>query len=70
MLAKARRARKVHTCEDCRRVIGTGEVYLVHVASPDDYDLGNEHWCRMSECSTCARRYGRGDLIDAREATP
>ncbi|WP_410652086.1 hypothetical protein [Amycolatopsis sp. cmx-4-54] len=65
----ARRARKHHTHPYCC-VIKPGEVYLEHVAAPDDNDLGNTHWWRLPECAADARRYGRGDLIDAREATP
>jgi hypothetical protein len=64
----ARRARKPRRCADCRRQIAAGEIYLNHVASPDDPDLDNERWWRMSECSTCATRYGRNALIESRSA--
>lgn len=65
----ARRARKSQLCaHSC--LIWPGEVYLEHVAAPDHDGIGNTKWWRTVECATDARRYGRGDLIDAREARP
>ncbi|MFJ8815455.1 hypothetical protein [Amycolatopsis thermoflava] len=66
--ATAHRARKERRCSDCRRTIAVGEVYVRHVASPNDPDVGNEGWWRLNECADCARRCGRGDLIETRAA--
>jgi hypothetical protein len=68
MRTTARIARKRRRCTDCRQQITPGETYLHHVASPNDSELGNERWCRMAECTACATRYGRSQLIDARNA--
>lgn len=64
----ARKARKVHDCADCRREIRIGEIYLRHVAAPDDGDLGNEGWWHIVECRDCAARgtNNRVALIEAR----
>lgn len=45
------------------RLINPGEVYLEHVISPGDSDVGNVTWWRSSECSDCATRCGRGHLL-------
>ena len=58
------RSHRFRLCESCRGSIKVGDLYLTHVASPDHDDLGNTHWWRTSECADCARRYGRGALID------
>lgn len=65
----ARRARKAHDCADCRREIEPGEIYLRHVATPDDPDLGNEGWWHIIECADCATRYGRTQLLEERAAS-
>lgn len=57
-------SRRFRLCESCRGSIKVGERYLKHVASPGHEDLGNTHWWRSTECAECARRYGRGALID------
>lgn len=63
----ARRAKVPHNCESCYPYgqIKPGDIYLEHVAAPGMYDL--EGWMRTAECRECAERYGRGDLIKARE---
>jgi hypothetical protein len=69
----ARRARTPRRCADVdhkQPCIRPGDVYLEHVASPDHDGLGNTGWWRLPECAADARRYDRGHLIDAREATP
>lgn len=63
-------ARKRHRCgvEGWRyqcRVIQPGEVYLEHVSAPGHEDIGNTHWLRCRECSDCATRYGRANLLGA-----
>lgn len=58
-----RTARKHHKCP-CLRTIKPGERYLVHVASPNHDDLGNERWWRVPECGACARQSGRGELLE------
>lgn len=70
----ARRARRRVYADCCSyrtdaTYIQPGEVYLRHVLFP-----GNDVWDNrvplvQAECATCARRYGRGDLIDEREAS-
>ncbi len=60
-------ARKTHLCSwgDCRS-IQQGEVYLVHTSFPG-HDAGYAdaagHPVRIAECSECAARYGRSDLL-------
>lgn len=58
----ARTANKTHYC-DCGKVIMPGDRYIDMVASPDHEDLGNTHWWRIKECSVCATRYGRDDML-------
>lgn len=66
MIRTTRRlAQKAKPCDNCGCSITPGEHYLVHVASPNHEDLGNDHWWPMNECCDCARRYGRGALVDA-----
>lgn len=71
MWATARKARKQHWCADCRGRINPGDIYLRHVAAPNDNDLGNEGWAHMVECRGCATRYSDrcADLISARAAS-
>jgi hypothetical protein len=59
----ARVSRIERRCEGCRGIIGVGERYLSHVASPRHDDLNNEHWWRSPECAECAQRYGREALL-------
>lgn len=66
-----RRARRAHPCcwGDCR-TITPGETYLLHKAFPGDeagYATNAGHPVTIAECSDCAKRYGRGDLL--REAS-
>jgi hypothetical protein len=37
-------------------------------ARPGDAELGNERWRRLPECADCARRYGRGALLEVPDA--
>jgi len=67
MRSVARIARVQHRC-DCGNRIQPGDPYMHCVASPNDPDLGNTRWASAAECEACARRYGRGDQIDARVA--
>jgi hypothetical protein len=62
-----RRARKPHRCDSCDHLIRPGQIYRAIVASPNDPEVGNHGWSRISECDLCARRYGRGHLIDSKE---
>lgn len=61
----AREAAKPHQCSSCLNYIKTGARYLELVASPNHGDLGNTGWWRIEECGDCARRYGRGDKLEA-----
>jgi hypothetical protein len=65
---RARTARTDKHCDSCRGAIERGERYLEHIASPHHAELENERWWRMSECGECARRYGRGELLEGRGA--
>lgn len=65
---RRRVARKSHGCSWGRcRTIAPGETYLVHTAYPNGDDAGWAeavgHPVRIAECSDCATRYGRGDLL-------
>jgi hypothetical protein len=42
-----RTARKAHTCSTCLRQIKPGQRHQVHVATPNDIDLGNTRWRRL-----------------------
>jgi hypothetical protein len=62
-------ARKSHFCEWCwdtqgARHIRRGDVYLEHVITPNHDDVGNDNWWRVAECSSCARRSGRAELVE------
>lgn len=61
----ARVARRSHRCR-CGHSIVPGELYVSSVASPNHGEIGNVGWWREAECSSCAERYGRGWLLDAR----
>jgi hypothetical protein len=71
---RRRRARTSHPCSwGACRTITPGELYLVHTAYPgpgDDAGWATAAGCpvRLAECSDCATRYGRGELLV--EATP
>lgn len=71
---QARRARKHRRCEGCdyrgsfRRAIAPGDVYVHYVLFPGNDIWNNRVPITGAECSACARRYGRGALIDQREA--
>lgn len=58
----ARTANKTHWC-DCGNVIMSGDRYIEMVVSPDHEYLEYKHWSRFHECSVCATRYGRGDML-------
>lgn len=65
--ARRRVARKPHPCSfGACRTIQPGETYLVHTAFPG-HDAGYAdaagHPVRVFECSDCATRYGRADLL-------
>lgn len=72
-----RKARKKHHCDSCRSPIEPGSTYLTHTAlAGDDYYEDALDSCtlqpakqpiRSKECGECATRYGRGELIEARE---
>jgi len=70
---QARRARSRRVAECCSwgtdlRYIQPGEVYLHLVLFPRNDVWDNRVPLTMSECAACARRWGRGALIDEREA--
>ena len=48
------------TCASCRLAIPAGERHLRHT------DRRAEPGVRFTECAQCARRSGRGDLLDPR----
>ena len=63
---RVRRARKQHdACGGYCRPIAPGELYVEHVAYPGDdaMDGVTRPW-RLRECARCARRYGRGHLLN------
>jgi hypothetical protein len=65
---RPRRARKAHPCSWGRcRTIAPGEAYLVHTEYPGGDGAGYAdsagHPVRIAECSDCATRYGRADLL-------
>lgn len=70
----ARRARKRRFCECSSGGLHTriepGEVYLRHVLLPGSDFADNEEPWAVDECAACARKHGRGNLIDEREANP
>jgi hypothetical protein len=62
-----RKARKVHRCDGCDRPgkIQPGDPYLAMTLFPSD---DSHSWVkqvpmRFAECSECASRYGRGELL-------
>lgn len=62
-------ARKTHWCPGCHpsQPIRAGQAYLVHTEFPggdSGYADAAGHPVRMSECGDCARRYGRGALLE------
>jgi hypothetical protein len=78
-----RKARKAHWCDGCERAgkIQSGDVYLTHTAlAGDDYyhDALDRDTLkpanrpqRYAECSECATRYGRAELLElANKETP
>lgn len=59
---RRRVARKHREC-GCDRIIGRGEVYLEHKVFPGDDVYIVEVPVRLAECSACATRYGRAELL-------
>lgn len=64
-----RKARKAHRCGwgSCR-TIQPGEAYLIHTTFPGDdsgYATTAGHPIKIAECSDCATRYGRAELLAA-----
>jgi hypothetical protein len=66
------RRRVARTCHECSwgrcRIIHSGETYLEHKSFPgagDDAGWATSagHPVRLAECSDCAIRYGRGELL-------
>lgn len=73
--AIARRARRRIFADCCSyqtngTYIEPGQVYLRHVLFPGNDIWNNRVPLVQSECADCARQYGRGELIDQREANP
>lgn len=66
----ARRARRARVCAGCTAEIRPGSVYVFHTLFPRNDILDNTAPVVSDECGDCARRYGRGHLIEAREASP
>jgi hypothetical protein len=62
MWTYVRKSRKHHRC-GCGNPIASGEVYLIHVCTPDHEGMGNINWWRIAECVNCAKRYDRGSLL-------
>lgn len=59
---EVRQARKQYRCDGavsayCRTIL-PGDHYLLHVASPNHGDLGNDHWWTLRACRACAEVYG------------
>jgi len=52
-------AAKSHRCGNCGSFIYRGDDYVELVMSPSHGDVGNTRWWRLTECSDCARQYGR-----------
>lgn len=71
---QARRSRTYRYCTGCAypgsltRAIKPGDVYVHYVLFPRNDVWQNEVPWALNECADCARRYGRGHLIDQREA--
>ena len=67
-IATPRTARKSHACITCdQRVIRRGDSYLELVEFPggdSGYADSAGHPVRAAECSPCARKYGRGPILD------
>ena len=75
-VTKRRKARKAHRCDGCDRAgkIQPGDIYLTHTALAGDefgyHEYGNGgRPQRYAECSECATRYGRRELLND-ETTP
>lgn len=65
------RVRQARTVRFGCHVIQPGDLYIEHVEFPggeSGYADSAGHPVRMAECRDCAERYGRGDLIQARDA--
>lgn len=68
--ARPRTARKPHHCISCyplRLTIAIGDRYLEIKEFPggeSGYADSAKHPVRAAECEVCARRHGRGDLLD------
>ena len=73
--ARPRTARKPHHCLSCyplRLTIAIGDRYLEHKEFPggeSGYADSAKHPVRAAECEVCARRNGRGDLLDGAAGT-
>lgn len=69
-VVRVRRAKKSR--RGCCRTIRPGELYVEWTEFPGGeagYATAAGHPVRLAECADCAIRYGRGHLIEAREAT-
>lgn len=73
---QARRSRTYRRCTACTypgslaNAIKPGDVYVHYVLFPHNDIWQNKVPWAMNECADCARRYGRGHLIEQREANP
>jgi hypothetical protein len=66
--AVRRVARKHHRCASCHHAIKPGQTYLSGVVFPGHDLISTPVPLRLSECASCAVRYGRAHLLESTNA--